>query len=128
MAAFNQITLIGRLGRDPEFQFTPGGTAIARCAIAVDDFISKEKKETYWFNLVFFGNLAEIVEKYLTKGSCILVSGKMTIRKYTDKEKNTRDWYEVNCNTMQMLDTKKSEQGQTRAPVDSDFLDEFLGF
>lgn len=125
MPAFNSITLVGRLGKDPEFNFTPNGTATCKIVLAVDDFIAKDKKETYWFNVVFFGSLAEIVEKYLQKGSCVLVHGKITIRPYKDKEGNSRTWTEVVASSMQMLDKKPStEKATTRAPLDRDFFEE----
>lgn len=131
MASFNQITLVGRLGKEPEFTFTPSGTAVCKCSMAVDDHISKERKETDWFNLVFFGSLAEVVEKYLYKGSCILVSGKMKLRSYKDKQGQTKTWPEVVCNSMQMLDSKEKSQTRTTTSSSSnssdiDVFDPFL--
>jgi len=108
MANYNNITLVGRLGKDPELSITPNGTPVCKFVIAVDDFISKEKKATYWFNIVTFGNLAEVCEKYLNKGSLVLIAGKATMRTYEDKNKQQRTWHEIVASSMQMLDKKPS--------------------
>lgn len=123
MPSFNQITLLGRFGKEPEFQFTPNGTPVCKCSLAVDDFVNGGKT-TQWFNLVFWQKQAETVEKYLSMGSQVLVTGKMTSRKWKDSNDNQRETWEVTVNTLQMLDSKqKNEQQRTRGATDNDFLD-----
>ena len=128
MASFNQITLVGRLGKDPEFQFTPNGTPVCKCSLAVDDFTSGGGKQTQWFNLIFWQKLAETVEKYLSSGSCILVTGKITSRKWKAKDDSTHETWEVTVNQMQMLDSKKETQQKTvrTSKDESNDFDPFL--
>jgi single-strand DNA-binding protein len=113
----NKIMLIGNLGRDPEFNVTPEGTPVAKFSLAVNrTFKSRsgeKKEETEWFNIVVWRQLAEICEKYLHKGSKIYISGRLTQRKYTDKEGNQRTAVEVTADDMEMLDTKASSGGSS---------------
>jgi len=113
----NKIMLIGNLGRDPEFNVTPDGTPVAKFSLAVSrTFKSRsgeKKEETEWFNIIAWRQLAEICEKYLHKGSKVYISGRLTTRKYTDKEGNQRTAVEVTAEDMEMLDTKASSGGSS---------------
>lgn len=87
MASLNQCTFIGNLGRDPEIRYSKDGKAVASFSIACSeswkDKQTGEKKElTEWVNISAFGNLAEIIEKYLKKGSQVYISGKYKTDKY----------------------------------------------
>lgn len=113
----NKIMLIGNLGRDPELNYTPSGTAITKFTMAVNrrtrDRESGEKRdETTWFNIVAWNQLAETCNQYLHKGSKIYAEGRMTSRKFTDKDGNERTAWEVTLNEMEMLDTRAQGQGQ----------------
>lgn len=109
MASFNQITLLGNLGKDPDFNFTPKGLAVCKVSLCVNQK-KGGKEEATWFNLVFFDKLAETVEKYLSKGSPILVTGRMCCDNYEDKEHNKRQYWYVNCISMQMLGSKRDNE------------------
>ena len=119
----NKVMLIGNLGKDPEVRYMPSGNAVANITIATSeswtDKSSGEKKEkTEWHRVVFFGKLAEIVEKYLHKGSKIYVEGKLKTRKWTNKEGQDVYTTEVVVQVggqMQMLDGKQSGGGQQKA-------------
>lgn len=107
----NKIMLIGNLGKDPELNYTPSGTAIAKFTMAVNrrtkDRESGERRdETTWFNIVAWNQLAETCNQYLHKGSKVYVEGRMTSRKFTDKDGNERTAWEVTINEMEMLDPK----------------------
>ena len=86
----NKIMLIGNLGKDPELQLTAEGTPFTRFSLAVNrshTSSSGEKvEETEWFNIVVWRQLAEICERYLHKGSKVYIKGRLSQRKYTDRE------------------------------------------
>ena len=86
----NKVILIGNLGRDPEVRTMQNGGKVANLSLATSeswrDKASGERKEkTEWHRVVIFGNLAEIAEKYLKKGSKVYVSGSLQTRKWTDQ-------------------------------------------
>ena len=109
----NKVQLIGNLGQNPEIKTLDGGKKLARFNIATNESYrnaSGEKIiETQWHNLVAFGKLAEIVEKYIIKGSEVAVEGKLTYRTYNDKEGNKRYFTEIQINELLMLGEKSSK-------------------
>jgi single-strand DNA-binding protein len=107
----NKIMLIGNLGRDPELNVTQDGTPVTKFSLAVSRKTSTGEKETEWFNIVAWRQLAEICERYLHKGSKVYIEGRLTQRKYTDREGAQRTSVEVIANDMQMLDSKSASSG-----------------
>lgn len=93
----NQISLMGRLTRDPEIRRTPSGVAVASFSLAVDrDYKgSSGEKETDFIDCVAWRNTAEFIGKYFSKGRMAVVSGSLQIRPWTDKEGNNRRATEV---------------------------------
>ena len=93
----NHITLMGRLTRDPELRRTGNGIAVASCTLAVDrDYKGQNgEKECDFIDIVAWRNTAEFVSKYFDKGSMAVVSGRLQIRGWTDKEGNKRRSAEV---------------------------------
>jgi single-strand DNA-binding protein len=86
----NKVILIGNLGRDPEIRTMQNGGKVANLSIATsetwrDKSTGERKEKTEWHRVVIFGNLAEIAEKYLKKGSKVYVSGSLQTRKWTDQ-------------------------------------------
>jgi len=108
----NKIMLIGNLGRDPELQVTSDGTPFTRFSLAVSRNYTtssgEKREETEWFNIFAWRQLAERCERYLHKGSKIYIEGRLTQRKYTDREGIQRTSVEVIANDMQMLDSKSA--------------------
>ncbi|HEX5440890.1 MAG TPA: single-stranded DNA-binding protein [Ktedonobacterales bacterium] len=106
----NKIMLIGNLGRDPELSYTPSGKAIAKFSLAVSrrrrDESGEQREETQWFNIVAWERLAETCNNYLHKGSKVYIEGRMTSRKYTDKDGVERTAWEVTATEMEMLTPK----------------------
>ena len=93
MAGLNKVMLIGRLGRDPEMKYTQQGTAICNMAIATsenwtDKSTGERQEKTEWHRCVSFGKQAEVLGKYLVKGSQVYVEGKLQTRQY-DKDGQT---------------------------------------
>ena len=107
----NKIMLIGNLGRDPELSYTPSGKAIAKFSLAVsrrrrDPESGEQREDTTWFNIVAWERLAETCNNYLHKGSKVYIEGRMTSRKYTDKDGVERTAWEVTATDMEMLTPK----------------------
>lgn len=97
----NHIVIMGRLTRDPELKQTGSGISVANFSVAVDrDFSKGEEKEVDFIDCVAWRHTGEFVSKYFTKGSLIVVSGRLQIRSYTDKDGNKRRAAEIvadNC-------------------------------
>ncbi|MDX2144149.1 MAG: single-stranded DNA-binding protein [Rhodospirillaceae bacterium] len=87
----NKVILIGNLGKDPEVRTMQNGNKVANLSIATseswrDKATGEKKEKTEWHRVVIFGNLAEIAEKYLKKGSKVYVCGSLQTRKWQDKD------------------------------------------
>lgn len=111
---FNKVILVGNLTRDIELRYSQSGTGIAKTAIATSrKFTSNgEKKEEVCFvDITFFGRSAEIANQYLRKGSKILVEGRLNFEQWVDQNGQKRSKHSVIAETMQMLDSKRDNQG-----------------
>ena len=118
----NKVILVGNLGQKPEMRYTATQTAVANLSIATteswkDKESGENRDKTEWHRVVFFGNLAEIAEKYLDKGSSVYVEGKIQTRKWQDKDGNDRYTTEVilqgyNCN-LTLLDSRNNNSQVT---------------
>ena len=109
----NKVILVGNLGQKPEMRYTATQTAVANLSIATteswkDKESGENRDKTEWHRVVFFGNLAEIAEKYLDKGSSVYVEGKIQTRKWQDKDGNDRWTTEVLGNQLTMLGSRGS--------------------
>lgn len=106
----NHIVLMGRLTRDPELRRTGSGVAVTSFSIAVDrDFGKNEagEKETDFIDIVAWRQTAEFVQKFFTKGRMIVVSGRLQIRSWTDKDENKRRTAEVVADNVYFGDSKR---------------------
>ena len=109
----NKVILVGNLGQKPEMRYTATQTAVANLSIATteswkDKESGENRDKTEWHRVVFFGNLAEIAEKYLDKGSSIYVEGKIQTRKWQDKDGNDRYTTEILGNQLTMLGSRNT--------------------
>lgn len=120
----NKATLVGHVGRDPEIRNMSNGDAVATVSLATTekwkDKNGERQEKTEWHRLVFFGKLADIVDKYVHKGSLIYVEGKLTTRKW-EKDGVERYTTEINCNEMKLLnkvdgDNDSRREERTREP------------
>lgn len=112
----NYIVLQARLVRDPELRKLPSGKSVTSVSVACDrDFTNKEtnEKETDFIDVVAFGKTADHLATYFTKGKMIIVSGRLQIRNYTDKEGNKRRAAEVVADSVYFGDSKKSSEGNS---------------
>ncbi len=106
----NHITIMGRLTRDPELRRTGSGIAVASFTVAVDrDFGGRDggERETDFIDCVAWRQTGEFVSKYFTKGSMIVVSGRLQIRGWTDKEGNKRRSAEVVADNVYFGESKR---------------------
>lgn len=106
----NHIVIMGRLTRDPELRQTGSGIAVASFSVAVErDFSGKDQeKETDFIDVVAWRQTGEFVNKYFTKGSMIVVSGRLQIRSWTDKEGGKRRTAEVVADHVYFGESKHS--------------------
>ena len=112
----NHIVIMGRLTRDPELRRTGSGIAVASFTVAVDrDFSGRDggEKETDFIDCVAWRSTGEFVSKYFNKGSMIVVSGRLQIRSWTDKEGNKRRTAEIVADNCYFGESKRSEGGSS---------------
>ena len=117
----NHITIMGRLTRDPEYRTTPSNLSVANFAVAVDrDFPGQSgEKETDFIDCVAWRKTAEFVTKYFTKGSLIVVSGRLQIRSWTDKDGNKHRTAEVVADNVYFGSSKKETSSPAPAAQQS---------
>jgi single-strand DNA-binding protein len=108
----NKVQLIGHLGNQPDVRTTETGKKWVRFSVATNEVYRNAKgekiTETQWHNLVAWGKVAEIAEKFLTKGSEVAIEGKLVNRSYMDKEGIKKYITEVQVNEVLMLGDKAS--------------------
>ena len=113
----NHITIMGRLTRDPELRRTGSGIAVASFSLAVDrDYSPRDggERETDFIDCVAWRQTGEFVSKYFTKGRMAVVSGRLQIRSWTDKEGNKRRTAEVVADNVYFGDSKRdSDSGSS---------------
>lgn len=114
----NKVILIGNLGKDPEVRHLENGAVVANFSIATSetylDKATNERKEiTDWHNIVVWRGLAEVVEKYVRKGTKVYVEGKLKTRQWQDAEGNTRYTTEIVADNLTMLSRADQVSGNT---------------
>ena len=110
----NHLTIMGRMVRNPELRRTGSGIAVTSFTVAVDrDFTSNEsgERETDFIDCVAWRQVGEFVSKYFTKGRMAVVSGRLQIRSWTDKDGNKRHTAEVVADNVYFGDSKREEGG-----------------
>ena len=110
----NHITIMGRLTRDPKLRRTGSGIAVASFTLAVDrDFSPKDggERETDFIDCVAWRQTGEFVSKYFTKGRMAVVSGRLQIRNWNDKDGNKRRSAEVVADNVYFGDSRREDQG-----------------
>ena len=116
----NKVILVGNLGQKPEMRYTATQSAVANISIATtESWKDKESGEmrdkTEWHRVVYFGKLAEIVEKYLDKGSSVYIEGKLQTRKWQDKSGADRWTTEIVGNELTMLGSRASNSSSAQS-------------
>ena len=114
----NKVMVIGHLGRDPEMRYTPSGRPVTTFTIAVsrswNTADGERRTDTEWFNIVAWGNLAEICKQYLYKGQQVYIEGRLQTRHWDDKEGQKHTNVEVVANEMMMLGERRDNSNQSQ--------------
>ena len=112
----NKVMIIGRLGRDPEMRYTPNGRPVSAFSVAVNRSWTAgdgdKREETEWFNVVAWGNLAEICKQHLHKGQTVYVEGRLQTRGWEDQEGKKHYRTEIVANEMIMLSDRRESDDQ----------------
>lgn len=113
--SLNKVTLIGRLGRDPEVRYMPNGEAVCNFSVATsetwNDRNGQRVERTEWHNITMYRKLAEIAGQYLKKGGLVYLEGRIQSRKYQGKDGIERTAYDIVANEMKMLGGRNENSG-----------------
>ncbi len=116
----NKVTLIGNLGGDPEIRHLENGTMVGRFSLATNEnYKDKEgnwQSQTEWHNVVVWRDLADRAEKLLKKGMQVYVEGKISYRKYQDKDGQDKYATDIVANTFRILGHKEGGSSENRFP------------
>jgi single-strand DNA-binding protein len=117
----NKVTLIGNLGKDPEVRHLENGAMVASFSLATNETYKDKDGNfqtlTEWHNIVVWRELAERAEKNLKKGTLVYVEGKISYRKYTDKDNNERYVTDIVANNFRILEKRESSASDMRFPT-----------
>ncbi len=123
MKGVNRVTIIGRLGQDPETRVLPSGGSVTNISVATseswtDKATNQKQERTEWHRVVLFNRLAEVAAQYLRKGSKVYIEGSIRTRKWQDQSGQDKYTTEIVANNMQMLDSASNSgaQNQNYAP------------
>jgi len=110
----NKVILVGNVGNEPEVRYMPNGNAVANLSIATSDSwkdknTGDQQERTEWHRVVFFNKLAEVVEKYVKKGSKLYIEGRLQTRSY-EQDGVKRYTTEIVGSEMQMLDSRSNSE------------------
>lgn len=121
----NKVTLIGRTGQDPEVRTLDSNKTVAKFSLATTERYTQNnerKEETTWHNIVCWGKLAEIAEKWVKKGQLLAIEGKIKTRSWDDKDGNKKYITEIVADNFEMLGGKseaKPESNTSQVVPDS---------
>lgn len=113
MASFNRVILVGNLTRDPELRYIPSGTPVSDIGLAVNDRVKRGDQwvdETTFVDITLWGRTAEVANEYLSKGSSVLIEGRLKLDRW-EKEGQKHSKLKVVCDRMQMLGGKDGNRG-----------------
>src|SRR6266702_1610615 len=122
---YNYCMFVGNAGRAPEIRTTNDGMQVASFSLAVSTW-SREvvgKGEPIWLRIVAFGKLAEIIEKFVKKGSQVLVAGRLSVREYTTKNGKERTAVEI---IAQSIEVQHMEKSKEESVIDVDEVDRHI--
>lgn len=123
MGDHNSVTLIGRLGKDPDVRYSKAGTAVANFSMATSnkwkDKSGMPREETWWHRVVAWEKQAEHVGQYLHKGDLVHVEGELVYREWTDKDGVKKISAEVKARRVNFLSTRGGANSSNSAPADA---------
>ncbi len=113
--SFNKVIIMGNLTRDVELRHTPSGTAVTDVGVAVNDKRKNAQgevvEETTFVDVTLWGRNAEVASEYLSKGSPVLIEGRLKLDQWETPEGDTRKKLKVVCDRMQMVGSKRDGDG-----------------
>jgi len=126
----NKVMIFGHLGRDPEMRYTPSGKPVTNFTVATSRNWNtpdgERRSETEWFNIVAWGNLAEICKQYLNKGTQVYIEGRLQTRRWEDSEGAKHVSVEIVANEMMILgDRRENNPNHSEPPMPETNEDEF---
>lgn len=129
----NQVTILGRIGKDPEHKTFGTDNEVCNISVATDESYKKQDgtkvEQTEWHNVVFYGKLAGVINKFFKKGNRILVTGKLRTRSWDDKEGVKRYTTEINASGFEFIDKAEVKQEYTPpTPVSANSGDDDIPF
>lgn len=118
----NKVILIGNVGIDPEIRTTEGGVKVARIRLATTERLfdrqaNEAKEHTEWHTITLWRGLADVVDKYVRKGTQIYVEGRLRTREWMDKDNNKRYTTEILADTMNLLGRRSDNPASDGAPA-----------
>jgi single-strand DNA-binding protein len=112
----NKVILLGNLGKDPELSYLPSGQSVAKFSLATSrkykDKTGELKDETEWHNIVAWGKLGEIAAQYLKKGRQAYIEGRISSRKWEDREGKQRTTYEIVADEVVLVGGRGDDGGE----------------
>jgi single-strand DNA-binding protein len=120
MASYNRVVLLGNLTRDPELRYIPSGTAVSEIGLAVNDRVKRDGQwvdEVTFVDVTLWGRTAEVANEYLSKGSSVLIEGRLKLDQWENKEGEKRSKLKVVCDRMQMVGSKGEGGGGGARPA-----------
>jgi len=129
----NKVMIIGHLGRDPEMRYTPSGRPVTTFTVATsrtwNTADGERHTETEWFNIVAWGNLAEICKQYLVKGQQVYIEGRLQPRRWEDSEGVKHTSVEIVANEMMMLGERRdNNHPQAGEALEADQIEDEFPF
>ncbi len=119
---FQQVIIVGNVGRDPEMNYTPQGIAVCKFSVAVNKVTGKgenRKEKTIWFRVTVWRERAETASQYIKKGMRIMVIGEVDVSAYTDKNGQPAASLELTANDFKFLDRRAEGEGGEFQPARS---------
>lgn len=114
--SINKVILIGNCGKAPEVRSLQGGAKVATITLATTEKF-KDREETEWHTITFWNNLAEVVEKYVDKGSQLYVEGRIKTEKFKGNDGSDKYVTRIVASTLQLLGSKKDSQSAPQSPA-----------
>jgi single-strand DNA-binding protein len=138
---FQEVTIIGNLGNDPELRYTPSGKAVCNMSVATNrkwtDGSGEQQEETVWFRVAAWGKMGEACNSYLSKGRQVFVKGRLVAnehgspRIWEDNNGNARASFEINASEVKFLSGGRNDNGGSttaQEPAGPDITDEEIPF
>ena len=123
MASYNRVVLMGNLTRDPELRYIPSGTAVSEIGLAVNDRVKRNDQwveEATFVDVTLWGRTAEVANEYLSKGSSILIEGRLKLDSW-EKDGQKRSKLRVVADRMQMVGARGGgSRGGAQPAIDSE--------